>query len=60
MCGRVVGGHDDCEGKKVVLSKEPEFSLGEAVEVARDVHLDVFLFQGSNFKKRYTMMEYLY
>lgn len=44
MCGRVVGGYDDCEGKKVVLSKELEFLLGEVVEVVRDVYLDMFLF----------------
>lgn len=30
MYGRIVGGRDDCEGEKVVLSTEPEFSSGES------------------------------
>lgn len=42
------------EGEKVGLSKEPEFSSGEAVELSRDALFDL-LFQESNFKKRYTM-----
>lgn len=45
---RALGGlqvPEDCEGEKVALSKEPEFSLGEAVEASRDVRLDLLLFQ---------------
>lgn len=44
-CGRAVGGRDSYEGEKVVPSKEPEFSSGEAVEASRGVHVDPFLFQ---------------
>lgn len=42
------------EGEKVGLSKEPEFSSGEAVKLSRDALFDL-LFQESNCKKRYTM-----
>lgn len=45
--GRAVGGRDSCEREKVVLSKEPEFSSGEAVEASRDVHVDPLLFQST-------------
>lgn len=37
VCGIVVGGHEDCEGEKVVPSKEPDFASGEAAEASRDV-----------------------
>lgn len=47
-------------GEKAVLHKEPEFSSGEAEELSRDVLLNLLLFQGSNYKKRYTTMEYLF
>lgn len=46
--GKGLGGlqvPEDCEGEKVAPSKEPEFSLGEAVEASRDVRLDLLLFQ---------------
>lgn len=46
-CGRAVGGRDSCERENVVLSKEPEFSSGEAVEASRDVHVDPLLFQST-------------
>lgn len=38
---------------RVVLNREPKFSSGAAVEVSRDVHLDLLLLQVANYKKRY-------
>lgn len=47
VCGIVVGGREDSEGEKVVLSKEPDSASGEAVEASRDVyfHLSYFKLQ---------------